>query len=185
MDFNFLDIIIAVLLLGFTGWGALTGFFRQLSTIVALLGAWLVAWGAQAPLQDLLSEWFDAPAIAANVIAFPLAFCLIKVLWNTFTRRLAANAVIGAGNRVGGALLGLLKGAALCVALVAALSYLGKDKLREESFCVQQAGVGYEWLQKTDLYQRVRDEIKRALDSDNTGGLTDGVKKAIRERLNK
>ena len=61
---NFLDLIIVGAVLVFAGLGAYSGLLRQLSTPVALLGAWLFSWVLEKPLATRLESWFASSQVA-------------------------------------------------------------------------------------------------------------------------
>lgn len=176
---NFLDLIIIVAMVVFAGMGAYSGFLRQLSSPVALLGAWLFSWILQKPVGEQLKNWFanaQVAELAANTVSFAAAFLLIKIVWALIAAKISKTEVLGAGNRMLGALLGLLKGLALSCLVVLVLVALGKDELRRESVCAGKVYDGYQWFITTDFYKNTRNAISQAMENArNNEGIRDKV----------
>jgi membrane protein required for colicin V production len=113
------DLVIVGLLALFAGIGALRGSLRELLS----LGVWLLALASGWLFADAVGTWFEA--IEDTELRRLLAFLAIVVAMLAFLslaafvlRQLLPRPAPSLANRVGGALLGALRGGALVVVLV-------------------------------------------------------------------
>lgn len=165
---NFLDIIIIGAVVIFGVLGAYSGLLRQLSTPVALIGAWLLSWMVEKPVGEQLRTWFDSELVAqyaAATIAFSISFLVIKIVWAMVAARVAANQILKPGNRALGALLGVGKGLVLSCLVVLLLMHIGKPGLRQQSMCAGAVYEGYQWFCDTDFCQRTAAEINAVMEN--------------------
>lgn len=184
---NFLDLIIIGAVVVFAGLGAYSGFLRQLSTPVALLGAWLFSWVLEKPLATRLESWFASSQVAelaSAALAFAVSFLAIKIVWAFIASRVAASEVLKPGNRALGALLGMAKGLVVSCLFVLLLVHLGKDEMREQSVCAGKVYEGYQWFVQTDFYRNARNAVDQAIAREREGtGLKEGVRNFLQEKV--
>ena len=150
---NYLDIIIAIILLLF-GW---KGFRKGLIIEVVTLVAFVVGiWGAMHFSDftaDHLKDVMEIDPKFLNTVAFVLTFVLLVILVNIIGWLLtkAVKAMnLGFFNRLGGAIIGLAKGLLLCstfVLVINNLQWFGvvKEEVRKESLL-------YPYVEKTVPY---------------------------------
>ena len=150
---NYLDIIIAIILLLF-GW---KGFRKGLIIEVVTLVAFVVGiWGAMHFSDftaDHLKDVMEIDPKFLNTVAFVLTFVLLVILVNLIGWLLtkAVKAMnLGFFNRLGGAIIGLAKGLLLCstfVLVINNLQWFGvvKEEVRKESLL-------YPYVEKTVPY---------------------------------
>lgn len=150
---NYLDIIIAIILLLF-GW---RGFRKGLIIEVATLVAFVVGIYGAMHFSDFtakhLQEVMQIDPKFLNTVAFVLTFVLLVVLVNIIGRLLtkAVKAMnLHFWNKLGGAIIGLAKGLLLCSTFVLVfnnLQWLGviKEEVKKESFL-------YPYVEKTVPY---------------------------------
>ena len=97
--------------------GLVRGLVKELVFIVALVLAFLVAWSGSAPLRLWMNQIIpDNPQLAATisyVIVFIAVFLLVLFL-GIAVRHMLHTLWLGWFDRLGGALLGMLKGSLLC-----------------------------------------------------------------------
>ena len=150
---NYLDIIIAIILLLFGFKGFCKGFIIEVITLVAFV---VGIWGAMRFSDFTADHLKDVMAIAPkflNTIAFVLTFILLVILVNVighlFTKVVQAMN-LGFFNKLGGAIIGLVKGLLLCSTFVLVfnnLQWFGvvKEEVRKESLL-------YPYVEKTVPY---------------------------------
>jgi len=126
---GWVDITAAVVLVVFLVLGIFKGLLWQLSRIVTLLLAFGIAGLLGERLASATAHWFS-PDVAPGLpryVAFLLIFVLVLIVVSIlafFLHRLVHSEELSAGNRVGGAVLGLLTGALIVLALLTAANML-------------------------------------------------------------
>ena len=150
---NYLDIIIAIILLLFGFKGFRKGLIIEVVTLVAFV---VGIWGAMHFSDftaDHLKDVMEIDPKFLNTVAFVLTFVLLVILVNIIGWLLtkAVKAMnLGFFNRLGGAIIGLAKGLLLCstfVLVINNLQWFGvvKDEVRKESLL-------YPYVEKTVPY---------------------------------
>ena len=150
---NYLDIIIAIILLLFGFKGFRKGLIIEVVTLVAFV---VGIWGAMHFSDftaDHLKDVMEIDPKFLNTVAFVLTFVLLVILVNLIGHLLtkAVKAMnLGFFNRLGGAIIGLAKGLLLCSAFVLVINNLQwfgvvKEEVRKESLL-------YPYVEKTVPY---------------------------------
>ena len=150
---NYLDIIIAIILLLFGFKGFRKGLIIEVVTLVAFV---VGIWGAMHFSDftaDHLKDVMEIDPKFLNTVAFVLTFVLLVILVNLIGHLLtkAIKAMnLGFFNRLGGVIIGLAKGLLLCstfVLVINNLQWFGvvKEEVRKESLL-------YPYVEKTVPY---------------------------------
>ena len=117
---NWLDVILAILLISAAFLGFMQGLIRALLSLTGILVGVVLASNFYQPLSGLLG--FIPNERAANIIAFILILAIVLVITALLAKLLTAvvsGATLGWINRLGGALFGVLLGAIFLGALLA------------------------------------------------------------------
>jgi membrane protein required for colicin V production len=150
---SILDLIILILLVLFTGIGALRGMLRESLS----LAVWVLAIGSGWLFADAVSSWFDMledvnlRRLLAFVVIVPAMLAVLTILAFVL-RKLLPRPIPGLTDRGVGAVLGAMRGAAVVVVMVllAGLTSLPKKADWRESHFVgifqPAAGKILEWL---------------------------------------
>jgi membrane protein required for colicin V production len=150
---SILDLIILILLVLFTGIGALRGMLRESLS----LAVWVLAIGSGWLFADAVSSWFDMledvnlRRLLAFVVIVPAMLAVLTILAFVL-RKLLPRPIPGLTDRGVGAVLGAMRGAAVVVVMVllAGLTSLPKKADWRESYFVgifqPAAGKILEWL---------------------------------------
>ena len=150
---NYLDIIIAVLLIGFGLGGWKKGIITETAT---LLGLGLGLYGAfhfSDFTAEHLVEWVEINPKYLNVIAFIVTFLVVAILVNLIGKavsKIVESLNLGFIDKIGGFVMGLAKGLLICSLLVMLLnvfkiSGVVKEETKEESIL-------YPWIERTVPY---------------------------------
>lgn len=122
---NWVDIVVALILLFFFIAGARKGFILEVTGLIAIIGAFLVGIAGAPIWSQILVDRLKFPPSLATLVAFILifilVFILIRALGNLLFKVIRATP-LDALDRLGGSCIGLLKGA-LIVSLI--LIFLG------------------------------------------------------------
>lgn len=165
---NYLDIIIAIILLVF----GVRGLFRGLILeVVAILAFGVGLYGAM-HFSDFtaehLQDFMDIDPHYINTVAFVLTFIVLVVLVNLLGRlvkKLVKELNLGFFDKLGGFLFGSLKGVLLCSTFVLVLNNLQwtgivKEEVREESFLYKRVEETVPYLYKGfDLVKGYANEL--------------------------
>ena len=150
---NYLDIIIAIVLLIFGLKGLRKGLIIEVVTLLAFGVGIYGAMHFSDFTADRLQDVMEIDPKYLNTIAFVLTFIVLVVLVNIIGR-LVSKAVkslnLGFFDKLGGFLFGVAKGVLLCSTLLLVLNNLQwtgivKEEVRQKSFC-------YPYLEKTVPY---------------------------------
>ncbi|MGM0417815.1 MAG: CvpA family protein [Thermodesulfobacteriota bacterium] len=121
---NGLDIAI-VCILGFTLIrGIMTGLMQSVSGIIGAVAGFYSAYLYYPLVSDILAQWFK-PGQAVNIVSFFIIFCVVLIavtLLGKLLKWFMKIVFLGWVDRMGGAVLGLLKGGLVSAVLVAALT---------------------------------------------------------------
>ena len=185
---NYLDIIIAIILIIFAIGGLKNGIIREAFALVAFLvgiyGAFLLSDYVGSLLADVINvskEWM-------SVISFIVVFVALAFLINWIGGRLSdliASLKLGFVDKIGGFVFGIAKGFLLVGVLIMLLDFFGikdvlKEDVREKSKLYQSsekvAAWIYEnkegWIKSIDEeYEKIEKNIKK----DKAGKLIDDV----------
>lgn len=116
MEYNYLDIIIASILLGFAVRGFFKGLILSLASLVGLIAGLYVAWHFSDYLVKELASMFSFSEGTLKVLSFILTFVLVMFvvyLLGLLLEKVIKVAGLGYLNKLGGLLLGLIKGGLL------------------------------------------------------------------------
>ena len=138
---NYLDIIIAVLLIAFGIGGLRKGIITEAAT---LLGLGLGLYGAfhfSDFTADKLLHWIEINPKYINVISFIVTFIVVAILVNLLGRvvtKVVKELNLGFVDKIGGFVFGIAKGILICSLLVMLLNVFNltgvvKEKTKEES----------------------------------------------------
>ncbi len=170
---NYLDIILAIILFIFGFKGLRNGLIIEVVTLLAFVvgiyGAMFFSDFTASHLQDVM----EINPRYINTVAFVLTFIVLVVVVNIIGR-LISKAIkamnLGFFDKVGGFLLGLLKGVLLCSAFVMVLNNLQwtgiiKDGGRKKSYLYPYVERAVPYLYKG--FDLVRDYAKEVLPEDS------------------
>jgi membrane protein required for colicin V production len=150
---NYLDIIIAIILLIFGFKGLRKGLIIEVVTLVAFGAGIYGAMHFSDFTSERLQDFMEINPKYLNTIAFVLTFIILVVVVNLIGR-LISKAIkslnLGFFDKLGGFVFGVLKGVLLCSTFVLVLNNLQwtgiiKEKVRKESFL-------YTYVEKTVPY---------------------------------
>ena len=165
---NYLDIIIAVLLVvfGLSGWKK--GIITEVAT---LLGLGLGLYGAfrfSDYTAEHLVQWWEINPKYLNIIAFIVTFVIVAIVVNLIGKavsKVVTTLNLGFIDKIGGFLVGLAKGVLLCSLLVMLMNVFKitgvvKEEVKEESLL-------YPWVEVTIPYvyhgfDLVKEAVKNA-----------------------
>jgi len=122
---NWVDIVVALILLFFFIAGARKGFIREVTGLIGLIVAFLLGITGAPIWSEILVDRLKFPpslaTLAAFLLIFILAFLLIRALGN-FLFKVVRATPLDALDRLGGSFIGILKGAFI---ISLALIFLG------------------------------------------------------------
>ena len=150
---NYLDIIIAIILLIFGFKGLRKGLIIEVVTLVAFGVGIYGAMHFSDFTSERLQDFMEINPKYLNTIAFVLTFIILVVVVNLIGRlisRAIKSLNLGFFDKLGGFVFGVLKGVLLCSTFVLVLNNLQwtgiiKEKVRKESFL-------YTYVEKTVPY---------------------------------
>lgn len=165
---NYIDIIIAVVLVAFGIGGLRKGIITEAAT---LLGLGLGLYGAfhfSDYTADKLLQWVEINPKYLNLISFIVTFIVVAILVNILGRivtKIVKSLSLGFIDKLGGFLFGIAKGILICSLLVMVLNVFKmngiiKEKNKEESLL-------YPWVEKAVPYvYQGFDLVKEAIRDD-------------------
>ena len=148
---NYLDIIIAIILLVFGFKGLRKGLIIEVVTLLAFGAGIYGAMHFSDFTAEHLQDFMEINPKYLNTIAFVLTFIILVVLVNLIGRlvsRVIKSLNLGFFDKLGGFLFGILKGVLLCSTFVLVLNNLqwtGVEEVRQNSFL-------YPYVEKTVPY---------------------------------
>lgn len=129
MNVNWLDILILLPLLVGMVRGLMRGLVSEIIAIaVVVLGVLGARWGAS-PVSEWLLQQFAWPAEICNVVAYVLLFLAIAILLSLFAKlltKLLHSIHLGWANRLGGAVVGMLKYGLIVLVIIFAMDRLNR-----------------------------------------------------------
>lgn len=150
---NYIDIIIAVILVAFGVGGLRKGIIIETAT---LLGLGLGLYGAfhfSDFTADRLVEYVEIAPKYLKVVSFVVTFIVVAVLVNLLGRlvsKLVQAINLGFIDKLGGFVIGVAKGLLVCSLAVMLLNVLStKEIIKEET---KQRSVLYPWVERTVPY---------------------------------
>ncbi|MBQ9407340.1 MAG: CvpA family protein [Desulfovibrio sp.] len=129
MGQDIFDLVMILLLMGFTIRGFLHGFVEEIASLVSLLGAFWAAHQYHAALAPRLT-FIAEPAwrtIAAYVAIFFLVVVGVAIVARLVQKALSAIPFVPWANKVAGGMLGLAKGVLLCALILLVLQKFFAD----------------------------------------------------------
>ena len=165
---NYLDIIIALLLVGFGIGGIKKGLITEAAT---LLGLGLGLYGAfhfSDFTASKLVQWVEINPKYLHLIAFIVTFIVVAILVNIIGR-IVTNVVktldLGFIDRLGGFLFGIVKGVLICSLLVMLLNVFNANGIIKEK--TKQESLLYPYVEKAIPYvYQGFDLVKDAIQDD-------------------
>lgn len=175
---NYLDIIIAIILILFAIGGLKNGIIREAFSLVAFLGG---IYGALL-LSDCVGEWLSEIINVSkewmSVISFIVVFIALALLINWLGRLLSdliASLNLGFVDKIGGFVFGVAKGFLLVGVLIMLLDFFGIKDVLKEDVCEKSklykssekvAAWIYEnkdsWMKQIDeKYEKIEKSIKK------------------------
>jgi len=123
-----LDIIVLAIILILTVIGWWKGLVKQFFGLAGIVAGYILALKFYQPAAKLLTGFHPATARIIGFVAVFLACLLAAHLMGWIVGRLTAGSKLGFLNRVGGALLGFLKGCVVvCILVVILAAFLSPD----------------------------------------------------------
>ncbi|MEJ5303777.1 MAG: CvpA family protein [Bacteroidales bacterium] len=116
MEYNYLDIILAVVFVGFAIRGYLKGLILSLASLVGLIVGLYAAWHFSDFLAQELAPFLRLSEESLKIVSFILTFVLamfIVYLIGILLEKVVKVAGLGFLNKLGGLFLGLIKGGLL------------------------------------------------------------------------
>ena len=134
---NYLDIIIAIILILFAIGGLRNGIIREAFSLVAFLGGIYGAFKLSDYVGKWLGEIIDVSPEWMSVISFIIVFIALALLINwlgNWLAQLVESISLGFIDKIGGIVFGIAKGFLLVGVLILLLDFFGiKDVLNEET----------------------------------------------------
>ena len=134
---NYLDIIIAIILILFAIGGLKNGIIREAFSLVAFLGGIYGAFKLSDFVGKWLSEVINVSPEWMSVISFIIVFIALALLINWLggmLAKLVESLSLGFVDKIGGLVFGIAKGFLLIGVLILLLDFFGiKDVLKEET----------------------------------------------------
>lgn len=166
---NYLDIIIAVVLVAFGVGGLRKGIITEAAT---LLGLGLGLYGAfhfSDFTADKLLQWVEINPKYLNLISFIVTFFVVAILVNLLGRlvtKIVKSLNLGFIDKIGGFLFGIAKGVLICSLLVMLINVFRMNGILKEK--TRQESLLYPWIEKTVPYvYQGFDLVKEAMRDDD------------------
>jgi membrane protein required for colicin V production len=121
---NLLDFVIIALLLFSLIRGVFRGLIKELSSIVGVLGGFYAAYTYYPVAAKQISSWMSHPTYA-NIVGFMaifIAVCIVVAIAASLIKYLMKLTFLGWADRLGGALVGTVKGAIVALVIVMMLT---------------------------------------------------------------
>lgn len=139
---NYIDIIIAILLVVFGIAGLRKGLITEAATLIGLGVGLYGAFHFSDFTADKLTEYFSINPKYLNIIAFAVTFAVLAILVNLLGKlvtKLVQSINLGFIDKIGGFLFGIAKGLLICSLIVMLLNTFNmksliKEEYREGSF---------------------------------------------------
>lgn len=166
---NYVDIIIAVVLVAFGVGGLRKGIITEAAT---LLGLGLGLYGAfhfSDFTADKLLQWVEINPKYLNLISFIVTFFVVAILVNLLGRlvtKIVKSLNLGFIDKIGGFLFGIAKGVLICSLLVMLINVFRMNGILKEK--TRQESLLYPWIEKTVPYvYQGFDLVKEAMRDDD------------------
>lgn len=169
---NYLDIVIAVLMLVFGLGGWRKGIIIEIATLLGLVLGLYGAFHFSDFTAEHLVQWVEINPKYLNLISFVVTFIVVALLVNVIGRmvsRVVKDLNLGFIDKIGGFVVGVAKGFLLCSLLVMVLNVMNlrgvvKDDAKKES-------VLYPWVEAAIPYvYQGFDLVKEAVKNANITG---------------
>lgn len=166
---NYVDIIIAVVLVAFGVGGLRKGIITEAATLLGLGFGLYGAFHFSDFTADKLLQWVEINPKYLNLISFIVTFLVVAILVNLLGRivtKIVKSLNLGFIDKLGGFLFGIAKGVLICSLLVMLLNVFKmngiiKEKTKEESLL-------YPWVEKAVPYvYQGFDLVKEAMRNDD------------------
>lgn len=139
MNIHILDIIFAVIIIGFSLFSCFTGFLKRVSGTIAALSALMIAYFAYKPGYELLNSYLNLNNKAFLYLLFALIFILVFIIVRLLLRKLSDSindtVIAGSLNRILGLILGLFQ-SGLIVLIVSFIIYFISDTFAMQSVII-------------------------------------------------
>ncbi|AGB41970.1 putative membrane protein, required for colicin V production [Halobacteroides halobius DSM 5150] len=130
MDFNWIDVVVFILLVIFTLKGYRSGLINQLTTIIAIILGIYIAAEQYNVFADFLQRKFEFGIKVANIISFGVIILFIGIFVNYIGRVISQMLdllLLSFIDDLGGALFGLIKGGLIAYILILMIVKLGSN----------------------------------------------------------
>ncbi len=175
MAFNWLDIVLAVIMLAALIVGLIKGFVRELVGLIVIIVGIFVAGRFYGPLAGFVGKFIKNPA-AANFIGFLLIFLVVLIIGGFIAGIISRATKRGLGfvNNVLGGIIGALEGILIAGAVIfAMLAFpVNKDALNGSKLAPFVYGVTKTIIQIVP--QELKDQIKTAYENISQGKTDNG-----------
>jgi membrane protein required for colicin V production len=172
-QWTFLDFLFASIVLVSIGLAVTKGLVREIASLVALIGGFILAVLYYHPLGRVLAEFCRTDSIA-NFIAFLIIFIgciLIGAIAAFLVNRFMKAASIKWIDRILGGIFGLLRGWAIASILVVAfIAFPVRERVMPQSVLAPYLLAGARaavWLVPQDLKDKFNEQYKKVLESWN------------------
>lgn len=166
---NYVDIIIAVVLVAFGIGGLRKGIITEAAT---LLGLGLGLYGAfhfSDYTADRLLQWVEINPKYLNLISFIVTFIVVAILVNLLGRivtKIVKSLNLGFIDKIGGFVFGIAKGILICSLLVMLVNVLRMNGIIKEK--TKQESLLYPWIERAVPYvYQGFDLVKEAIQNDD------------------
>ena len=175
MNFNYLDIIIVVLLFVFGIGGWRKGIILEVATLLGLgLGLYGAFHFSDYTAEELV-KWVEISPKYLGVISFIVTFLVVALVVNLLGRLLSKavkNLNLGFIDRLGGFLVGIAKGVLLCSLMVMLINVFNLQGVVKED--VKKSSVLYPWVEQAipyvyQGYDLVKEAMQNAANNDADG----------------
>lgn len=168
---SYIDIIIVIILITFGVLGLLKGIIREIATLVGLVVGLYGAFHFSDFTASKLIGWVELSPKYLQVISFVVTFVVLAVLvflLGRLVKRLVNAINLGFLDKIGGFIVGLVKGVLVCSLLVMLLNVLYDNGFVSEK--VREKSVLYPMVEQTVPYvYRGFDIVREAVDNVSSG----------------
>ena len=150
---NYLDIIIAIIVVIFGVRGLRKGLIREAATLLGLYLGLYVAFHFSDFTADKLQHLWEIDPKYLNLVAFIVTFIVVTILVNLLGRlvsKLVKAINLGFFDRLGGFVVGVAKGLLICSLLIMLLNVFDEQKILKDE--VKQKSWLYPYVERTVPY---------------------------------
>ena len=165
---NYVDIVIAILLVVFGIAGLRKGLITEAATLLGLGIGLYGAFHFSDFTADKLTQFMEINPKYLNIIAFAVTFTVLAIVVNLLGKlvtKLVQSINLGFIDKIGGFLFGIAKGLLICSLIVMLMNTLDMQNLIKEEY--REGSVFYPYVEKTVPYvYQGFDLVKEAIDDE-------------------